>query len=873
MLELRNVVKEYEAGDTRVEALKGVSVSFRDKEFVSVLGPSGCGKTTLLNIIGGLDRYTSGDLVINGRSTKEYSDADWDAYRNHAIGFVFQSYNLIPHQSVLANVELALTLSGVDKQKRRERAIKALEQVGLGDQIHKKPNQMSGGQMQRVAIARALVNDPDILLADEPTGALDSVTSVQIMEILKEVAREKLVIMVTHNGELAEQYSTRTVRLLDGLVTDDSAPFETENEKPLQKKGEGHTSMSFFTALSLSFHNLLTKKTRTVLTAFAGSIGIIGIALILALSNGLNAYIRRVETETLSSYPIMIEQESMDMSGMMGSMMSMREEKQTHDDDAVYSSDIMGNMLSGMMSQASRNNLTRFRGHIIENQAELDALTTDIKYGYKLPMTIYRSFDDGKSVQVRPSTLFDTMGFSAAISAASTYSDSMTSQMMSRYDVWEELIGDEKLQKEQYNVLAGKLPTQANEVALVINSNKEISDYTLYSLGLKDQSELPDMLKNIMSGTSTGGETARYAFDDILSLTFRLTVSSDMYAKDENGNFKDMSGDAAFLATAIGTGEELRVVGILTSKEETAGAEAGTIVYTSRLASLVMDRVNASEVVKAQLASPDTDVLTGLPFSAGEAQPQTEESAEIDLSSLSAQQRAYFESLSEEQRAALLSQYAQKTPAVSSSTYEGNLAAFGVLSEDKPDYIYLYPENFESKEKLTAFIDDYNASLTASGSDEDAIKYTDYVGMLMSGVSTIINAISYILIAFVSISLVVSSIMIGIITYISVLERTKEIGILRAIGASKRDVRRVFNAETLMIGFVAGAIGIGATLLLCIPANIIIKNLSGISGVASLPLDGGLILIAISMLLTLIAGLIPSGIAARKDPVEALRTE
>lgn len=872
MLELKNIVKEYAAGDTRVEALKGVSVSFRDTEFVSVLGPSGCGKTTLLNIIGGLDRYTSGDLVINGRSTKEYKDADWDAYRNHAIGFVFQSYNLIPHQSVLANVELALTLSGVDKQKRRERAVKALEQVGLGDQIHKKPNQMSGGQMQRVAIARALVNDPDILLADEPTGALDSVTSVQIMEILKEVAREKLVIMVTHNGELAEKYATRTVRLLDGVITDDSEPFEPQSEKPAEKKSEGHTSMSFFTALSLSFHNLMTKKTRTVLTAFAGSIGIIGIALILALSNGLNAYIRRVETETLSSYPIMIEQDSMDMSGMIGSMMSMRTDKAEHDDDAVYSSDIMGNMLSSMMSQASKNNLSRFREYVNEHYSELEALTTDIKYGYKLPMTIYHESEGGDYVQVSPSTLFDTMGFSSAISAASAYSDSMTSQMMSRYEVWEELIGDEKLQKEQYSVLAGKLPTEADEIALVVNRNKEISDYTLYSIGLKNQSELPDMLKNIMSGSAASAEVSRYTYSDILALNFKLTVASDMYVKGEDGNFKDMSGDAVFAGTAVGSGVNLRVVGILCPAEEASGQEPGTIVYTSKLARLVMDKVNASEVVKAQLAQPDTDVLTGLPFAAGEAQPAAQDVSEVDLSSLSPQQRAYFESLSDEQKAAMLSKYSQ-TPTVSAATYEGNLEAFGVVSEDKPDYVYLYPENFESKEKLTAFIDEYNASLTAEGSEQDTIKYTDYVGMLMSGVSTIINAISYILIAFVSISLVVSSIMIGIITYISVLERTKEIGILRSIGASKRDVRRVFNAETLMIGFVAGAIGIGATLLLCIPANIIIKNLSGISGVAQLPLVGGLILIAISMLLTLVAGLIPSGIAARKDPVEALRTE
>ena len=882
MLILKNIVKEYQVGDTKISALRGVDMAFRKSEFVSILGPSGCGKTTLLNIIGGLDRYTSGDLSINGRSTKDFSDKNWDAYRNHSIGFVFQSYNLIPHQSVLSNVELALTLSGVPKAARRQRAEDVLRRVGLGDQLHKKPNQMSGGQMQRVAIARALVNDPDILLADEPTGALDSETSVQIMEILKEIAAEKLVIMVTHNPELASQYSSRIIRLLDGRVIDDSAPYDGREEKAsaggmqsaeqpeeltsvkVQRKDK-KLSMSFLTACSLSLNNLMTKKARTFMTSFAGSIGIIGIALILALSSGVRLYIARVEEDTLSSYPLTIEQAPVDFTSLLSSMMSETDGDVLHDKDNVYSNPMMGKMLNTMMSEISVNDLKAFKVYLESGETEIKELVSDIKYGYTSPLNLYRS-DTEDILQVNPSPVMEAIGMSSMAGGESAM-NGMSAMGTAGTDIFIEMLGNETFLKTQYDVIAGKMPSAYNEVVLIVNDRNEISDYTLYTLGLKDVSELSDMMKNLMGGGEPlETEQVKYTYEELLSLTFRLVPETSYYEK-QNGVWTDNREDESFLKECIANGAEIKIVGILRpSEDSTSSSISEGIGYTPALTEYLIQAVNDSEIVKEQKANPELDVFTGRPFETVEGNGNS-----FDMSTLTPEEQAYLETLSEEELAAVLEQKASQME--SDATYEENLKLLGVASLDNPSSISIYPKDFEAKERITEIIDLYNQSKTDAGEDSLVIQYTDYIGLMMSSVTTIINAISYILIAFVAISLVVSSIMIGIITYISVLERTKEIGVLRSIGASKKDIARVFNAETLIVGFAAGAIGIGVTLLLIIPINIIIQSITDISGLAALPAAGAVILVLISMALTFIAGLIPSRIAARKDPVVALRTE
>ena len=878
MLQLKNIVKDYVSGDTTVRALKGIDITFRDSEFVSILGQSGCGKTTLLNIIGGLDQYTSGDLIINGRSTTKYKDSDWDTYRNHTIGFVFQSYNLIPHQSVLSNVELALTLSGVSKAERRKRAVEVLEKVGLGDQIHKKPNQMSGGQMQRVAIARALVNNPDILLADEPTGALDSATSIQIMELLKEISKDRLIIMVTHNPELAEKYSSRIVRLLDGKVTDDTMPYEptdsrvTENNKAKRVKKKKGTSMSFLTALSLSANNLMTKKGRTLLTAFAGSIGIIGIALILALSSGFQSYIKRVEEDTLSSYPIAIEEEQVDYSSMMSVFMGQHVgEASEKEDGKIYSNNIISEMLNSMMSQVKVNNLADFKKFIEDRNNGFDELVSDIQYGYSTTLNIYKEDTSDGIVQVNPSTVLDTIGMGQL--SGMSGSSMMNSSMMGggSWDVWSELIGNRTLLESQYDVIAGRWPDAYNEIVLIVDENNEISDYALYALGLKDQNEVADTMTRLAKGEEIVSYKTEYTYEDILDLRYRLIVNTDFYSyNEENDSYTDVRDDEDSYRAAIADGIQLQVVGILRpDPDAVTGAVSGSVGYTSALMEYVINQINASDIVKKQAAAPETDVITGLPFTKDGEEVEMENT--FDITTLTPEQQAYLASLSQEELDTLMASYMQ--PATSSATYDGNMEAFGVADLEKPSSIMIYPVDFASKDMISDKISEYNDAVRAEGREEAVINYTDYIGLMMSSISTIINAISYVLIAFVAISLVVSSIMIGIITYISVLERTKEIGILRSIGASKHDISMVFNAETLIVGFVSGAMGIIVTMLLIIPINAIIKNLSGISNVAGLPWLAALILVLISMALTFIAGLIPAKMAAKKDPVVALRSE
>lgn len=878
MLQLKNIVKDYVSGDTTVQALKGIDITFRDSEFVSILGQSGCGKTTLLNIIGGLDQYTSGDLIINGRSTTKYKDSDWDTYRNHTIGFVFQSYNLIPHQSVLSNVELALTLSGVSKAERRKRAVEVLEKVGLGDQIHKKPNQMSGGQMQRVAIARALVNNPDILLADEPTGALDSATSIQIMELLKEISKDRLIIMVTHNPELAEKYSSRIVRLLDGKVTDDTMPYEptdsrvTENNKAKRVKKKKGTSMSFLTALSLSANNLMTKKGRTLLTAFAGSIGIIGIALILALSSGFQSYIKKVEEDTLSSYPIAIEEEQVDYSSMMSAFMGQHVgEASEKEDGKIYSNNIISEMLNSMMSQVKVNNLADFKKFIEDRNNGFDELVSDIQYGYSTTLNIYKEDTSDGIVQVNPSTVLDTIGMGQL--SGMSGSSMMNSSMMGggSWDVWSELIGNRTLLESQYDVIAGRWPDAYNEIVLIVDENNEISDYALYALGLKDQNEVADTMTRLAKGEEIVSYKTEYTYEDILDLRYRLIVNTDFYSyNEENDSYTDVRDDEDSYRAAIADGIQLQVVGILRpDPDAVTGAVSGSVGYTSALMEYVINKINASDIVKKQAAAPETDVITGLPFTKDGEEVEMENT--FDITTLTPEQQAYLASLSQEELDTLMASYMQ--PATSSATYDGNMEAFGVADLEKPSSIMIYPVDFASKDMISDKISEYNDAVRAEGREEAVINYTDYIGLMMSSISTIINAISYVLIAFVAISLVVSSIMIGIITYISVLERTKEIGILRSIGASKHDISMVFNAETLIVGFVSGAMGIIVTMLLIIPINAIIKNLSGISNVAGLPWLAALILVLISMALTFIAGLIPAKMAAKKDPVVALRSE
>ncbi len=868
MLQLKNITKNYLSGENEVKALKGIDLEFRESEFVSILGQSGCGKTTLLNIIGGLDRYTTGDLIINDKSTKEFKDKDWDTYRNHSIGFVFQSYNLIPHQTVLANVELALTISGVNKEERRKRAIEALEKVGLGDQLNKKPNQMSGGQMQRVAIVRALVNDPDILLADEPTGALDSQTSVQVMEILKEISKDRLIIMVTHNPELAEKYSTRIIKLLDGKVTDDSNPYtasKRELDKARTKKEKaGKASMKFTTAVRLSLNNLMTKKGRTFLTSFAGSIGIIGIALILSLSHGMQSYINRVEEDTLSSYPITIQEATIDMSSMMESMMGDGESEE-HEEGKIYSRPIVNDILETVSTKIQTNNLEEFKKFLEGNETDIKNYINAIQYSYNLDLNIYKQDDEGNVQQVNPSIVFDKLGFGDMMESQQESSSMMSGgMMMTETDVWTEMLDNQELLNSQYDVVAGKWPEKYNEVVLIVDKNNEISDYTLYSLGIKDVNELQDAMEKIKNGeeVKSSEETETYSYEDILNYKFKVLLNTDYYKKSGNA-WQDMSEDAEYMKEIVKNAEEIEIVGIIRPNEETvASSGSGLIGYNKELKEYVINKINDTEIVKEQKDNQEINVFTGIKF------PENTD-ASFDFSQLSDEQKMYMASLSQEELAELMQTYSSNAKA----TYESNLATLGVVDLNKPSAINIYPKDFESKDMISSRITDYNNKQTEEGKEENVINYTDIVGIMMKSVSTIIDVISYVLIAFVGISLVVSSIMIGIITYISVLERTKEIGILRSIGASKKDVSRVFNAETLIVGLVAGLIGIGVTLLLNIPINIIIKAIVGISGISKLPVVGGIILVAISVGLTMIAGLIPARFAAKRDPVEALRSE
>ena len=853
MLHLKNITKTYITGDFKQQALQDINLKFRDCEFVSILGQSGSGKTTMLNIIGGLDKYTSGDLIINGKSTKKYKDRDWDTYRNHSIGFVFQSYNLIPHQTALSNVELALTLSGVPKSEARKRAIKVLEKVGLKEHMNKKPSQMSGGQVQRIAIARALVNDPDILLADEPTGALDSDTSLQIMDLLKDIAKDKLVIMVTHNAELAEEYSTRIVRLSDGKITGDSNPYDEKDHAAKIDENNRKTKMSFITALRLSLNNLMTKKGRTLLTAFAGSIGIIGIALILSLSNGVQNYIDRVEEDTLSSYPITIEEATIDMSSMMNMMMGNSENKEEHGTDKIYSNDILNNIVTTMTTQIRANNLEKFKKYL-DDSREIKDLTNDIQYSYNIDVQVYNANTQDDIIKVNPSPVMEKIGFTDSTNGMIPMSSSQT-------NMWRELLNNQKLLESQYDVVAGTWPKKYNEVVLIVNEDNEVSDYTLYTLGLKDQKEIEGLLRRMINGEEVTFESSSYNYQDILDLKFKLVLKTDYFEK--NGNvWVDKSSDEDYMRKVINNSEEIKVVGIIKPKPDAVvGTSYGEIGYTKDLTEHVINLTNEQQIVKDQKAHEDINVFNGHEFK--------DINAEFDINDLSREEQAYLASLSREEMTEVISTYMDTYGA----TYDDNLRKLGVADLSKPSMINIYPKDFESKERIAELISEYNDKATDEKREEDVINYTDYVGLMMSSVTSIVDIISYVLMAFVSISLIVSSIMIGIITYISVLERTKEIGILRSIGASKKDISRVFNAETFIVGLIAGIIGIGVTILLNIPINIIIKNITEVSNISKLPYKGAIILVIISMLLTVIAGLIPSRIASKKDPVEALRTE
>ena len=851
MLELKNITKIYATDDFKQTALDNVSISFKKNEFVSILGPSGSGKTTLLNIIGGLDEYTDGDLIINDISTKKYKDTDWDSYRNHSIGFVFQSYNLIPHQSILSNVELALTLSGVNKQERRKRAKEALEKVGLKDHMNKRPNQMSGGQMQRVAIARALVNNPDIVLADEPTGALDSKTSEQIMELLKEVAEDRLVIMVTHNSEIANKYSTRIIELKDGRITNDTDPADNEERKVKKNSKTKRVSMSMKTALSLSLNNLLTKKGRTILTAFAGSIGIIGIALILSLSHGIQSYIDKTEQETLSSYPLVIQRETVDMNQMIESMTkSAQEDSEDQKDDELKSITIIEDMFTSLSQEVKRNDMKDFKEYIESDKVNMKEHATSIQYGYGLTPNIYK-VDDDKVTQVNPNTIFDSFGMSTA-----GYSQAY-SGYMSQYDVFTELIDNEKLLKQQYDLVKGRWPKEANEMIIVLGKHNEITDYSLYSLGLLDQEKLKKQFSNMTTGKKVEFEKKKFKLDDLLGLKYKIVLKSEYYEK-VNGIWVDNSTNEAKMNNILNNAEEIEIVGIIRPNPEAVAnqIQAGTVGYTHEFIERIIERTNESEIVKEQLANEEVNVFTNTKF---------EDAKKFDMSNLTMDQKIAMSQMSQDELAAMIDTYTKNATA----SYEENIKKLGVADLDNPETISIYPKDFDAKEEITAIIDKYNEKKD----EADKLEYTDIVGIMMSSVSSIVNVISSVLIAFVAISLVVSSIMIAIITYISVIERTKEIGILRAIGASKKDISRVFNAETLIEGLTAGVLGILVTIIINIPANIIIKELTGISNLSKLPTVGAIILIIISVVLTVVAGFIPAKIASKKDPVEALRTE
>lgn len=1023
MLQIKDIHKEYKTGNLIQKALDGVSLNLRDNEFVAILGPSGSGKTTLLNIIGGLDRYDQGDLIINGISTKKYKDRDWDSYRNHTIGFVFQSYNLIPHQTVLANVELALTISGISKAERRKRAEQALEQVGLGNQGHKKPNQMSGGQMQRVAIARALVNDPDILLADEPTGALDSDTSVQVMELLKDVAKDRLVVMVTHNPELAETYATRIVELRDGTIRSDTDPYEVSEhdlDKP-RHENMGKSSMSFMTSLLLSFNNLKTKKARTILTSFAGSIGIIGIALILSLSNGVNEYIQSIEEETLSEYPLQIQSSGFDITSMMTDVNPHQKEK---DDTKIQ----VSQMITNMFSKIGSNDLTSLKEYLDSGKSDIAKNTNSIEYTYNIAPQIY-SADTNNVRQVNPDKSFSSLGF-----GSSTSSNSMMSSMMST-DTFYQMPSNAKLYEDQYDMKAGRWPSNYNECVLVLSKNGNINDFMLYTLGLRDYSELEKMIQQFSKeeDVDVPDNIESFTYNDMLGITFKLVNATDYYQYDKSYNvYKDKTDDQKYMKNLIQNGEDIKIVGVVQPTESASATMLKTgIGYPATLTTHVIEQAKSSEIVQKQLENTNIDIFTGKEFSSKENNKLDMNSLftvdakmlqkaftfdqsklkfdmgnldlsqlQLDTSTLPAldfnsifkdmkinisqeqvnamsqnimtqfqqyvkdngftnpdEMNSYFmkylqtesaqsliqsemtkllqesglteqfQTQLQKQMQTIMAQYmstitksmqeqisAQMTKQMGSlaasmqdaikidasafgkaikmnmdtdelselmmslmttetSSYDGNLKNLGYADFDKPSGINIYPKDFENKQKVIDILDNYNEDMKKVDEDK-VISYTDYVGTLMSSVTDIINVISYVLIAFVAISLVVSSIMIGVITYISVLERKKEIGILRAIGASKKNISQVFNAETFIIGLLAGVLGIVITLILLIPSNMLIHEIAGNVDVsATLPVAGGVILIVLSVILTLIGGLIPSKKAAQEDPVTALRTE
>lgn len=984
MLQLKNVVKKYGDKDNSVTALNGVSITFRENEFVAILGHSGCGKTTMLNIIGGLDHCTSGDLIINNVSTKKYKDRDWDAYRNHSIGFIFQSYNLIPHQSVLANVELALTISGISKSERKKRAVEALKKVGLGDQLHKRPNQMSGGQMQRVAIARALINNPDILLADEPTGALDSETSIQVMELLKEIAKDRLVILVTHNPELAEKYATRTVRVKDGSIVSDSDPYEPPISEKAAEGRKKRVSMSFFTAISLSLNNLLTKKGRTLLTSFAGSIGIIGIALILSLSTGINDYINAIQEETLSSYPISIMKETTDISSMFSSIMEntvpSEENESDTDTETIHSNTSIYDVFNAMNSAAKQTNNMKDFKKFIESSEDIKNYSAAVSYSYDVQMPIFTADSEGKIIKSDFITVMnDAMGLDQDFPMSSDTNPMVSSGAM---DIWEEMLPGatdstvNDILLNQYDLVYGSWPQNFDEVVLVLTKRNQIPDVVMFALGMKDSSELPAIMKAAMSGEviEDYGQT-EWSFEEIAGKEFKLILPCEYYQKSEMDNsYIDLTESETGLEYIYGSddiGVKLKITGFIRPNEDAAATMlSGYMGYTKALTDYIIEKTNDSEIVKSQLDDPDTDVISALPFKTDSyVEPTSKEMAERVnkfLESSTSSQKAdiyrfimsipnpeemeayvqqYISQLTREDfekqvtemyaqqmgvdaeqvlsyirqmddetlfayaEEAMRSQYAQQFAAAveqqlsamtseqlaaaldllelddnqykslfekytpdkfSETDYDTNLETLGFADFDNPSSIRFYAKTFEDKDEISNAIAEYNDSV----SEDDQIKYTDYVALLMSSITDIISGISYLLIAFVGISLVVSSIMIGIITYISVLERTREIGILRAIGASKHDISTVFNAETLIVGLVSGAIGIGVSLLLLIPINAILYAATGIEGLkAVLPAAGAIILVIISMLLTLIAGVIPSRLASKKDPVEALRTE
>ncbi len=890
MLELKGITKDYPSGDTVVHALKGISVAFRDQEFVSILGQSGCGKTTLLNIIGGLDHYTRGDLIINGRSTKSYQDRDWDTYRNHSVGFVFQSYNLIPHQSVIANVEMALLLSGAPKADRRARAEAALAQVGLAEQMHKRPNQLSGGQMQRVAIARAIVNDPEIILADEPTGALDTETSVEVMEILKRLSQDRLVIMVTHNPQLAEEYSDRIVRIRDGEVTSDSRPVDAEAESLTPEQVQEHAvadarkgkrGMSYLSAIQLSFNNLMTKKGRTFLTAFAGSIGIIGIALILSLSDGAQNYIAETEETTMGSYPLTIQKTAVDMASMMSAMMGTGDAKGEAPKGTAESKNIVTDMVESIGGGATENDMKAIKQWLETNPGDISDLVTDIQYNYSTPLNVFKDDTSAGAVQVNPATVMNALGISTSGSTQTQLMSSMASTGQG-YDVWSELLSSKKAVDRDWKLVDGRMPQAWNEVVIALDEHGRISDYTLFALGMLDQSDLKGMMRNVLAGKKVeGAKETSYSYDELMKLVFRLVPESSKYQKQADGTWKDMSEDAAFMKSAVAAGEQVHVVGVVRATGDAGATVArfGGVLYPASLMKHMVETVAASDVVAAQKADPGTDIFTGYPFSDTASATMSLDEIESMIGMMGGEQatqaQAYIDQMraqgsSDEEIAAAFSKLMSSQ--TDDATYDGNLEKLGAASLDDPSVIQIYPVDFKAKEQIDTLIDDYNKDIKAAGEGSE-IQYTDIVGTLMSSVTSIVNSLTYILIAFVAISLVVSSIMIGIITYISVLERTKEIGILRAIGASKRDVSRIFTAETFITGLVSGLLGVGITVLLDFPVNWIIEAVAGVRNLAAVPAGAGAVLVLISVALALAAGLAPSRMAAKKDPVTALRTE